>query len=373
MFLSEHPPVPFLPKSPHGMTARGRELLFEFSSDDDESLIPDNFYPVEIMVWSDGFLAHQYSVKNDAAAHVAYVTIGAPNGDHSGKNTVPVWLGSQKQSSLEAEAMLVKDINELSSKVFPVYHRLLNKIVNVKVKLYVFLADRPEKCKRLGLLQGQAFAARYGFVGNIKDVFDKMVCCDNCFHLLYNNKANETISCPNCFSFHADSIFYTPNPDYPPDLLTTRNKLPYKRIHLKELPHVMKKVFDNYIIKKPGWSTKKAIYAYLRSEGINNSLQKQLLENADRLRDYDTMDISKYPVTIQATITENFEKENFKYRIPDPPPFWKLSSGQFDVQDAIDAPGHLLSLGASRSLYKNIFSIFLTGQKKMSCLQKNLI
>jgi len=101
LFLSENPPIPFIPlkSAIHANTNRGRKLLYKFS-DNYNGDLPVNLFPVELYIWNDGFLAHQFSVKNDAAAHVCYATIGAPNGDHSGKHTVPIWLGPEKESTM---------------------------------------------------------------------------------------------------------------------------------------------------------------------------------------------------------------------------------------------------------------------------------
>ena len=88
MFASETPPAPFLPLDGcmHAQTERGRELLPELQLGYTDT-IPNNCFFLETILWSDGFLAHQFSVKNDASAHVCFVTIGAQNGDQSGNHT----------------------------------------------------------------------------------------------------------------------------------------------------------------------------------------------------------------------------------------------------------------------------------------------
>ena len=91
-------------------------------------------------------MAHQLCVKNEASAHVCFVTLGTPNGDQSGKHTFLVWRGPQKldQHSI-IEERLIKEINELSSSFLPVYRHEMKQIVQVKLKLHIYLADKPEK------------------------------------------------------------------------------------------------------------------------------------------------------------------------------------------------------------------------------------
>lgn len=181
--------------------------------------IPNNCFFLEVILWADGFLAHQFSVLSEASAHVCFITIGAPNGDQSGNHTFLVWLGPQKKSPENVEKFLVDEINQLSSSFFPVYHHKMKRIINVKLKLFVFLGDKIEKYKRLGLLQGQSYGTRFGYVGDLMYDFDKVPCCDECLLQLLKNNVAGTDTCSHCCSFNFCGKSYKPNKQYPTNSL----------------------------------------------------------------------------------------------------------------------------------------------------------
>lgn len=139
---------------------------------------------------------------------MCFVTIGSPNRDQSGKYTFLTWLGPQKYSAETVEKCLLEELNQLTTTFFLVYHRTLKRIVNVKLKLFVFLGDKPEGYKRLQLLQGQAYGARFGYVGDLMYIFDKIPCCHDCLHHLMNNNEVAVTNCTNCYSFIINTVVF---------------------------------------------------------------------------------------------------------------------------------------------------------------------
>ncbi len=125
-------------------------------------------------------------------------------------------LGPQKSDRQSVEERLVEGINELSNSFLPVCHHEMKRIVQVKLKLYAYLAYKPEKTKLLGLLQGQAYASRFGYVSNLTDNFDKLPCCDKCLlRELMKNNVEGTKHCADCFSFDFSCKTYTPDKSHP--------------------------------------------------------------------------------------------------------------------------------------------------------------
>jgi hypothetical protein len=151
-FCSEDPPNAFLPfsHSVHDNTPRGKELLDPIAVDG--SMSEDHRghkkFPIKLLPWTDDFKVHSVVKTTGASAHLSFVTIGAKDGDHSGKHTHLLWIGPQKASAEEAERMFPDEMNDMSQSPFQVYSRKHNSIVDVKPKMYAFLADRPDKSKR---------------------------------------------------------------------------------------------------------------------------------------------------------------------------------------------------------------------------------
>ena len=85
-FESDEPPNMFQPfsKTVHGKAPRGAELLADFMKSRVTSDEP-GLYPVKLILWSDGFQCFNVTVNNDASAHVCFATMGAKDGDMSGK------------------------------------------------------------------------------------------------------------------------------------------------------------------------------------------------------------------------------------------------------------------------------------------------
>ena len=68
----------------------------------------------------------------------------------------------------------MKKINKLSTQGMQVYHLVLKRIVLVTLKLYVFLADRPDKSNLLDVLSSK-FCLRFGYAGDMTKIIDNVI------------------------------------------------------------------------------------------------------------------------------------------------------------------------------------------------------
>ena len=124
-------------KSIHAKTTRGQQLLQTLSG---VKVDPGTFlYPYQIGLWSDAFNPHNFSVK---LVHYCVVTIECREGDHSGRCSKPYWLGPAQNSTNEVEKFIVEELNMLGTDYinngpFLVYHKLLNRIVQVVTCLFL--------------------------------------------------------------------------------------------------------------------------------------------------------------------------------------------------------------------------------------------
>jgi hypothetical protein len=140
----------------HAHTPHGQKLLdpSEVIGSISEDLSGHPIFPIKLLPWTDDFEVHNVVKTTGASAHLGFVTIGAIDGDHSGRHTHLLWIGPQKSSTVEVEKMFTEEINDMTKNPFLVYCRKNKCIVDVKPKLYAFLADRPDKSKRMSVLDG---------------------------------------------------------------------------------------------------------------------------------------------------------------------------------------------------------------------------
>ena len=118
-------------------------------------------------------------------------------------------FGSDQRTTTVAfmEKRLVEEINKLNTQGMQVYHPVLKRIVLVTLKLYVFLADRPDKSDLLDVLSSK-FCSRFGYAGDMTNIMKKMVCCKTCYKKL-STPSTDTSSegCEDCFNL----IFFAYN------------------------------------------------------------------------------------------------------------------------------------------------------------------
>ena len=380
-FATENPPHPFLPfdNDVHASSPRGQELLASFlespvNNDPHQPML----YPLKLILWCDGFQCFNFSVDSDASAHACYATIGAKDGDHSGKFTFLVWLGPQNVNTDEVECMLVNEINDLNDNDFFVYHNGLQRIVNIRVELYAFLCDRPDKGKRLNLLTGGNYCPRFGFSGDHNQIIEKIVCCDNCFDILRNNKSSSGSKsssaqqqCSNgCFAFDYRLMEFKPPPEFPDELTNENKNISVMPLTFVTLQAAVKKGFES--IRDGVWTTQLTLTSFLRSQGINTALMKVIYHNGRRAHSLrNELRRSKMSkVELEATDQHNRDCPEM-YTEPVTPAMWRLPQ-LFDVTCFIDCPMHLLFLGTHKAVSKNLLSQYLTGVGKMASFTKKM-
>ena len=178
--------------------------------------------PIKIIPWTDDFQPFSVIKSTGSSASLGMVTIGALDGDHSGRHCHLLWIGPAKSSTTAAEKMFADELNKLTQRPFLVYSRQHKCVVDVKPKLYAFLADRPDKSKRLSLLNGGNTHACWSYAGEFHQVIDQAVLCSSCYSQFMKNpdigsKANTP--CAVCFSMDLSLMKYKINSKYPEDML----------------------------------------------------------------------------------------------------------------------------------------------------------
>ena len=65
---------------------------------------------VKIIIWTNA--ANTFNTK-ESSVHMCVVTVGAQDGDHSGKRSYPIWLGPAKKDLSPVFKKLVTELNHL--------------------------------------------------------------------------------------------------------------------------------------------------------------------------------------------------------------------------------------------------------------------
>jgi hypothetical protein len=380
-FCSEDPPNPFLPfsHSVHANTPRGKELLdpSEVVGSMSEDHRGHPIFPIKLLPWTDDFEVHNVVKTTGASAHLGFVTIGAQDGDHSGKHTHLLWIGPQKALAAEAERMFTDELNDMSKNPFPVYSRKHNCIVDVKPKMYAFLADRPDKSKRLSMLSGGNTHACWSYCGEYINVIDQAVLCTTCFSRLMMNKdiGSEAVTpCDICFSLDFQLMKYKAHDDFPKDMIpaddpplsSPSDLIPFKKVTIEHMKWACLTGFDK--IKRKVW-TQKNLMCFLRCQGINIEYSKCIYANGVNAALYH----SNSPNSPELEKQQKSDPASF--RSPEIPPLWGIEHN-FGVDVFVDCPMHLLFLGTYKSLNKIHLPRFLTPISKkttaIKCINQRL-
>ena len=209
MFLTSRVPHPFstFDNAVHANSKRGKALLSSATKDvlNDVDGIP--FFHVKTMLWTDAF--NPLNTK-DASLHLCVATIGALDGDHSGKRGYSIWLGPAKEDTDAVERRLVRELNHLSAgetsegKPFYCYHKHLNKIVHVVVHPFVVLCDQPDTASRTKTSSGGRFHLKFGTSMDFFAVEKNVTCCETCYKKLLPpsfSQFEQLQTCGRCYSF----------------------------------------------------------------------------------------------------------------------------------------------------------------------------
>ena len=364
LFCSEQPPNPYLPfsTSVHANTPRGKELLDldELSGSLDYNNDGYPIYPIKGIPWADDFEPFTVIRNNGQSVHVCFITLGAMDGDHSGRYTMLLWLGRQKASPAEVEKKLQEEVNEINEKPFLVYSKKHSCIVDVKLKLYAFLCDRPDKSKRLQMLNGGNTHACWSYCGEYKNAIARSVLCQGCFTKLLNNEpigSRSSTVCDFCYCLDFTLMKSTKHDDYPTEMLPpSTTLLPFKKVTIDSMKAACRIGFEQ--IKNKAWNQKQLL-CYLRCEGLNAEYSMQIYANASKAA------LSSLVNPMSPEIEEQMRSNPASFQLPAFPPLWGIKK-HFGPDIFVDCPMHLLFLGTYKSLNKIHLPRFLTPISKKS-------
>ena len=129
--------------------------------------------------------------------HLCVATVGAPDGDHSGSRSFPIWLGPAKKDLTSVMHLLVCELNHLQKgqrsdgEPFYCLHKKLRRMVRVQVCPYCWIGDKQDTAEITQTLQGSSnFHLRYGFSMDYYNLrrSDKRIlpACEQCLEKLSN-------------------------------------------------------------------------------------------------------------------------------------------------------------------------------------------
>ena len=398
---SDRFPLPFsnFEDSPHGQSARGKEWL----SSSDKYLDPihdsvDEIYKIKVIIWSDG--ARTFWFK-DASVHMCTATIGAPDGDHSGLYTYPIWIGPSSKSPKRVEQIFIDELNRLqkgqnrNGEKFFCYLAKYNRVVRVQVCPFAWIADRPEKGVRTGTLMGGNTHQCFMLSLDPSQIADKkpIVSCDRCTKLLYNplftsmNTVwnNECTKC-RCFNltegipFHAPEHYPKSQTKPPLSDFTTNKKSPgivySKKITFDVVKEAVKYTYrvKNGQVVGVQWSDQNCCSYIAVSGGGNHNLSK-LISGQSKEKSHIKSVISENsktnpinPVYVAAAKQQE-QYRNYNFTPKDLPPVWSLE--HFHIQNFVPALAHQLFLGVQKMICKQFLSTFIDLQQNKKGKRKS--
>ena len=394
LFSTDHAPKPFvrMSNSYHANSPRGNELLLDVMDSQRLESAGNNFYNVEITLWADGFTPSNY---NTASVHVCTVTIGVQEGDHTGRNTYILWLGPANQSTVSVEEQLMAELNNLqdglkaSGEPFLVYHKPSQRIVHVRVCLFAFICDKPDKAKRTQMLGGcSTFHLQHGIMGNYPTEIDRIVPCTDCYATLTTiphqvNPVSSTLNgihdCKKCKCFNIHRMDFEVSDEYPkefPDCCPDRCKPVQGRLKFQELTWLngvmdqsIQTAFDGYV--HSNWTIGQ-FQMFLRTHCINAEYTSLILDHATNAKQLRM--VNDNTSAVHAGVRERtlafFEENPLEFDVPQPPPLQRIRG--FDLKDFPSGIGHQLFLGVMKSMCKSILPRFVGAMKSKKAFQNEL-
>jgi hypothetical protein len=242
--------------------------------------------------------------------------------------------------------MFTEEINDMTKNPFLVYCRKNKCIVDVKPKLYTFLADRPDKSKRMSILDGGNTHACWSYCGDYIDVIDRAALCTSCNSKLLKNEvigSKALTPCNACYSLDFDLMKYKTGRDFPEDMLpppSSSQLLPFKKATIDHLKASCLVGFNK--IKDKVW-TRTQFMCYLRYQGVNTEYSKSIYANGVNA----ALKASNSPKSPE--LVEQLQSDPASFLLPASPPMWGIEEN-FGVSVFIDCPMHLLFLGTYKAL-----------------------
>ena len=383
--------------SPHGQSARGTEWLLSsekyldpIHNIDDDSEI----YKIKVIIWSDG--ARTFWFK-DSSVHICTATIGAPDGDHSGLHTYPIWIGPSKESPVAVERIFIDELNRLqkgqnrNGDKFYCFHAKRKCMVRVQVCPFAWIADRPKKGVQTGTLTGRKTHQCFMLGLDPNKISDgrSIVSCEECMKLLYdpmftNMNAIWNRKCSQCRCFNLnDPIPYHAPQNYPEELCKSPASLGFTNIPKspgiiyshKITFSVLKNAMDfayemsNGMMAGRPWSNTKAD-CYIAVRGGHHGLASSVSDQAGSKRNVHSA-ISSHSSTNPinqgyiATATRHEQYKKCHFGPEDFPPVWSLD--HFGIENFVSALAHQLFLG----IQKMICGTFLASYVKLPNSNEN--
>ena len=330
--------------------------------------------------WQDDYDPHSRSKANRGSAWVKTVTIAEP---HDNKNnaqvclqhtvpfivlttcphdcvskfTYPIALGPAALSHETVEKRFSQELDELAdcrrqNNIF--YSKIHKKDIRVHVELICSLMDQPERRGTNSMLGGNAiYGARWGYTCNLQEIHHRLTPCAACRDKLIVAKDmswNET-SCHDCAQWDMDShaeddfLAWEPPPGFPDIPNHKGGLLRPRKLTYSVMNWAVVLTHENLV---QGTWTKTAAELFLAYYGLNTKAQEQILRCAQNVRAL---------IALTAAGSESSEDYQLildrKSKYPEeferwvPPTFWKR---RLDLDGQIDAPMHLLFLGAVQGI-----------------------
>ena len=369
---------------PQGSCGRAREWLH---------MAPDIIDPkenkyetlyIKVVLWSDS--ATLFTVK-DSSFHLCVATVGAPEGDHTGKWGYPLWIAPAGADTDHLVQALVQEINCLQKgqdrhgNPFYVLYRGFNQMVCVQVCPFTWICDKPEKAHITHTLGGSRslYHLRYGYSIAYTCVCPstkKLFSCNGCVDHLYNpeTKSFKRIEeCNKCYSFLNEKIKTMPDDKYPTNYLgkTVGDQLNGSmEFELKPLRLTFEKLLDacnNAFrhLSAPENSTimwnHKIAELYMKRYCLNQRLQENLINCATNKGYYNNSVDSKLSSRGQQNKKQKRDDDYFigkhkvnpqLYHLTNLPPIYNMD--HFDMNDFVSAIGHQLFLGVTKTIFSDL-------------------
>ena len=248
----------------HGSSARREQLM--------EPVDVDYIFPLKAIVWSDGFLASNIVQTSDSSVHTCMLSIGTPEGDHSGGNTCLVWLGPSSGDHEAVEKRLCEELQELTDLDRPdniFYHGGIKKNIRLYLALYAGIHDRPDRTARMRVAAGNSvYTARWGWSADLYSVQEILPPCDYCHSRLLSNLPIPSFCKNGCAAFDFSRLTFPTPKDFPEEFrppTPVGDRMPCKKILIADMKKAMSIAYKKVVVD--GWR-KPTLSAFLRPEGI---------------------------------------------------------------------------------------------------------
>ena len=314
--------------------------------------------------WSDGFEPN--SVKSNRGSIWARTVSISPIGTGF-QNTYPIAIGPSKSDRFELDRQYQKEL--LSFREGPLhemYNGRTKSMCYVHVELIASIQDQPERREATSIAAGKSLhTSRYGYLINMQKLVDVIVPCNQCRICLMESESGGTDddlkriksamnNCQQCVGWDFDGrnkrrlLRAMPPKDFPMDQLLSDGKYGIKECTFGGMRKAVEVAHQN--MTKNEWSATTA-RVYLSTEGINESMQKTILEHARCCiadASYHSNDAND---ELRASINRDKELHPEMYEIASGNPQWDLG---IEVWQHVEALMHLVFHGVQKHLMRAV-------------------